>query len=152
MTISHITFNGKRGGLSVAAQWVRALNDVRMTAEKGGFLFKAAFAGDHLIVEAVPALIGDTRSYHYNLHLDKEDAFTLIGDVNAQGVFTILFKPESREAVTQHAAEYIGRFRKFAAFLNEAGYSGSGQLDEVTQGVLVSLGVEHPPEMLAGLL
>ncbi len=152
MTIKTVTFNGKKGRLSVATAWIHALNDVRLTTEKGGFLFIAAFDGDHLMLEAVPALIHGERSYHYNLHVEKEDAFTLIGDVNAQGVFTILFKPESREAVTRYAAEYIERFRLFAVFLNEAGYCGEGRLDEVTQSVLQSLGVAPPPCMLAGLL
>jgi hypothetical protein len=151
MAISKITFNGKRGGLPVAAEWIRALNDARLTTEKGGFLFKAAFDEDHLMLAAVPALIGDTRSYHYNLHLAQENAFTLIGDVNAQGVFTILFRPESREAATQHASKYIGSFRKLAAFLNDAGYAGEGRLDEVTQSVLKSLGIVSPPETLDAL-
>lgn len=151
MTISKITFNGRRGGLSVAAEWIRALNDARLTAEKGGFLFKVSLDGDRLLLCALPAFIGDTRSYHYTMHLDKEDAFTLIGDVSAQGVFSILFKPESREAAVRQSAEYIERFRKFAAFLNDAGYCGAGRLDEVTQGVLKSLGVAHPPETLDAL-
>jgi hypothetical protein len=152
MTITGVTFNGKHGGLSVAAEWIRALNDARLTVEKGGFLFKAAFEVDHLMLVAVPALIHGDRSYHYNLLMEKEDAFTLIGDVNAQGVFTILFKPESCKAVTQYAAEYIGRFRKFAAFLNDAGYSGEGRLDEVTRGLLKDIGLSPAPEILADFL
>ncbi len=151
MAVRNVTFNGKPGGPAVAAEWIGALNDARLTAEKGGFLFKAAFDSNHLALAAVPALIHGERSYHYNLPVEKEDAFTLIGDVNAQGVFTILFKPESLAAAVQQAAEYIERFRSFAAFLEAAGYTGAGQLDQVTQGVLKSLGVVHPPETLDAL-
>lgn len=152
LTPEKIIFNRNPEGISLAGDWIHALNDVRLTAEKGGFLFKAAFDGERLMLAAVPALIHGERSYHYNLHVEKEDAFTLIGDVNAQGVFTILFKPESREAVTQYAAEYIGRFRKFAAFLNDAGYSGEGRLDEVTRGLLKDIGLSPAPEILADFL
>ena len=148
MAISKVTLNGKT---DVAAGWIRALNDERIVQEKAGFLFKASFDGDHLMLAVAPTLINGERSWHYNMHLEKEDAFTLIGDVNAQGVFTILFKPESREQVAAQAEEYIERFRQFAAFLIEGGYTGNGVLDEVTQGVLESLGLSPFPKTLAEL-
>ncbi len=148
MAISKVTLNGKT---DVAAGWIRALNDERIVQEKAGFLFKASFDGDHLMLAVAPTLINGERSWHYNMHLEKEDAFTLIGDVNAQGVFTILFKPESREQVAAQAGEYIVLFRRFAAFLIEGGYTGNGVLDEVTQGVLESLGLSPFPKTLAEL-
>jgi hypothetical protein len=151
MEFNRITFNGKRSGLSVATEWIRALNDPRVLQEKAGFLFKASFDGDCLMLAVAPTLINGERSYHYNLRLEKEDAFTLIGDVNAQGVFTILFKPESRAAVSQHATEYIGRFRSLAAFLKTTGYTGAGRLDEVTQDILRTLGLSPVPESLSDL-
>ncbi|MCU0857562.1 MAG: hypothetical protein MUC65_04060 [Pontiellaceae bacterium] len=94
--IRKVTLNEKTGGPSVAADWVHALNNDRIVKEKAGFLFKASFDGDHLMLAVVPTLIQGVRSHHYNLHPAKEDVFTLIGEVTAQGVFTILFKPESR--------------------------------------------------------
>jgi len=152
MTISKVTLNGKTGDASGASEWIQALNDEYIVQEKAGFLFKASFDGDHLMLAVAPTLINGERSYHYNQHLEKEDAFTLIGTVNAQGVFCILFSPESREQVAAQADEYIVLFRRLAAFLIEGGYTGDGILDEVTQGVLKKLGLSPAPKTLAGLV
>lgn len=151
MNVSKVTLNGKTGGASAAADWLRALNDARIVQEKAGFLFKASIDDEHLMLAVAPCLINGERNYHYNLHLKKEDAFTLIGDINAQGAFTILFKPESREQVAADAEKYIELFRRFASFLIDCGYAGDGALDEVTQGVLKSLGLSPAPQSLAGL-
>lgn len=147
-----IMLNGKSGGISLAAAWVRALNDPRILQEKAGFLFKVFSDDDHVMIAVAPTLIQGERTYHYALHLETESAFTLAGDVNAQGVFTILFKPESMEASMEHRLEYIEQFRRFAAFLRQAGYVGPGRMDGVTQGVLNELGLSPAPETLAGLL
>jgi len=151
MAISKITLNGKTGDASIAAGWIRALNDERIVREKAGFLFKAGFDGDHLMLAVLPTLINGERSFHYNQHLDKEDIFTLIGDINAEGVFTILFNPESREQVESDSAKYIELFRQLAAFLIENGYTGEGVLDSVTQDVLKRLGLSPAPQTLAEL-
>jgi len=148
MAISKVTLNGKADD---ASGWIRALNDECIVREKAGFLFKAGFDGDHLMLAVLPTLISGERSYHYNQHLEKEDVFTLIGDVNAEGVFTILFNPESREQVEADSEKYIGLFRQFAAFLIENGYTGNGALDEVTQGILKKLGLSPAPKMLLEL-
>jgi hypothetical protein len=152
MQTGRVTFNGKRGGLSVARPWINALNDARLTTEKGGFLFKVSFDGDHIMLAAVPTLICNERSYHYNLRLDREDLFTLFGDVNAHGVFTILFKPESLSQLHQQAETYVELFQRLALFFREAGYCGEGRLDEVTQETLTMLGVVPPPDRLDALL
>lgn len=146
-----VTLNGKTGNSSVAAGWIRALNDLRILSEKAGFVFKASFDGDHLMLAVAPALIDGQRNYHFNMHLKKEDAFTLIGDVSAQGVFNILFKPESREFTEQNSTAYIAVFRRFASFLLSAGYQGAGPLDEVTCEVLKQLGLSPVPAELAAL-
>jgi len=103
------------------------------------------------MIAVVPALIHGERTYHYALRLEQENVFTLIGEVNAQGVFTILFKPESCAAAMKHHREYIEQFRRFAAFLRLAGYDGTGLLDEVTQGLLHELGLSPVPDRLSGL-
>ena len=151
MAINQVTLNGNSGDASIAAAWIRALNDERIVREKAGFLFKASLDGDHLMLAAAPCLISGERTMHYNMHLEKEDAFTLIGAVNAQGIFSILFNPESREQVAARAGEYVELFRRFAAFLIEGGYTGDGALDEVTQGLLEKLGLSPAPETLIEL-
>jgi len=150
-SIAYVTLNGKTGNPSVAKEWIRALNDPRILKEKAGFVFKASFAGDHLMLAAAPFLIDGQRSYHFNMHLQHEDAFTLIGDVSAAGVFNLLFKPESREFADQNAAACLATLRRFADFLLSAGYRGAGELDEVTQGVLERFGLSPAPRTLADL-
>lgn len=150
--IKEVTLNGKTGDISVVREWVRALSNERIVQAHAGYLFKALFDGEHLVLAVVPCLIDGERSYHYNQHLGKEDAFTLIGDVNAQGVFTILFKSESRVLSETQKERYVAAFRQFALFLTAAGYQGEGQLDEVTQGILATLGLVPAPQTLAGLL
>jgi len=151
MTISKVTLNGKIGGPSMTAAWISALNDPRIVREKAGFLFKASLDGDHLMLAVVPCLINGARSHHYDQHLEKEDAFTLLGAVNAGGVFTILVKPDSGEQITTHSAEFIEAYRRFAAFLLNQGYAGGGLLDEVTQGVLRDFGLNSLPSTLSEL-
>ena len=107
MLVRKITLNGKRGKASIATGLICALNDECIIREKAGFLFKASFDGNHLMLAVAPCLINGERTMHYNMHLKKEDAFTLTGDINAQGVFTILFKPESREQAQKDAKKYI---------------------------------------------
>ncbi len=149
MSINKVTLNGKSGG---AADWIRALNDARIVQEKAGFLFKATFDDDHLMLAVLPCLIHGERSYHYNQHLEKEDVFTLVGTINAQGFFTILFNAESCKQIQADSEKYIELFRRFATFLFENGYTGDGFLDEVTQQVLEELGLSLTPKTLADLL
>jgi len=149
--IVRVTLNGRTGGLSSAAGWIQALNNPVLVREKGGFLFKASFNGDHLILEAAPALIQGARSYHYNMLPGLDDAFMLIGSVDAQGGFLILVKPPDEGFLNGHADQYAAVFRAFAIFLEEAGYSGAGHLDEITQGVLRKLGMAPPPQTLREL-
>jgi hypothetical protein len=149
--INKVTLNGNAGGYSVAQDWICALNDERIVREKAGFLFKASLCEDHWMLAVAPCLINGERSYHYNMLLEQENQFTLIGSVDAQGAFTILFKPESRESVERSAAVYIGVFRQFAKFLGDTGYTGRGALDEVTQRVLKQLGISPVPESIFSL-
>jgi hypothetical protein len=150
--LQKITLNDKTGDLSLAGDWIRALHDERIVRERAGFLFKASFDGDHLLLAVVPCLIHGERSYHYDQHLRIEDAFTLLGEVNATGVFTILFKPEKATLSAEDAQRTIETYRRFADFMLAAGYTGEGDLDEVTQDVLATLGLSPAPRTLAGLL
>lgn len=151
MVISKVTLNGKSGDVSVAQGWIRALNDPRIVQEKAGFLFKASLDGDHLMLAAAPCLINGERLHHYDQHLEKEDAFTLLGVVNATGVFTILIKPDTREQVSACRETFLNVFRQFAGFMLDQGYAGEGRLDEVTQSVLISFGSNPPSTTLSEL-
>jgi len=150
-SIKRVTLNGISGGPATAAPWIGALNDERVVLEKAGFLFKAALSGDHLLLAVEPCLINGERRYHFNMRLAQEDAYTLIGCVDAQGVFTILVKPESRVLSGEQCARYREVFRAFAGLLLACGYTGQGLLDEVTQAVLKQVGQCPVPDRLAGL-
>ena len=151
MTINKVTLNGKSGDASIAQGLISALNDRRIVLEKAGFLIKASFDEDHLMLAVEPALINGERTMHYNMHLETENAFTLIGGLNAQGVFTILFKPDSLEQFRTEAPRFIEVCRRFAGFLLKNGYTGEGRLDEVTQRLLSDAGLSPAPQVLADL-
>lgn len=149
--IRKIIFNGKSGGNSIIKPWVRALNDPRIVTEKSGFLFKALAQNDCMELAVAPCLINGERLYHYNMHLKTESAYTLVGDVNAGGLFTILFNPEKLPLSETQKARYVRAFRLLAELLLEQGYSGEGNLSEVTQAILKDLGLSPAPRTLAEL-
>ncbi len=151
MSIAKVTFNGVDGRCTVARPWIQALNDAKLVLEKAGFLFKAGLTGDRMLLAVEPCLIQGERRYHFNMHLAHEDAYTLIGSVNAQGEFTILFKPESPELSPGQCARYREVIGTFAAFLLDGGYTGEGLLDEVTQALLGAVGFDPVPDRLSGI-
>lgn len=151
MITNTVTLNGETADVSIITKWIEALNDECIIREKAGFLFKATFDGEHLMLAVAPCLIHGERSLHYKLKLEKMDAFTLVGSVNAQGVFTLLFKPDSMEQLRKESAHFIEVCRRFSTVLLEQGYTAEGLLDEVTQGVLQNLGLSPAPKRLADL-
>ena len=151
MAIAKVIFNGIKGGVAVAKPWIGALNDKALVLEKAGFLFKAGVDGDRLLLAVEPCLIQGERRYHFNMHLAHEDACTVIGSVNAQGEFTILFRPESRELSALQCARYRQVIGAFAGLLLGGGYAGEGLLDEVTQSLLRTVGFDPVPSRLSGI-
>lgn len=149
--IRSVTLNGKKGDHKIAQPWIDAMNDPRIVTEKAGFLFKATIRQEHLLLAVSPVLINGERSHHYDQHLDEEDAYTLIGDISAAGVFTILFKPERLPLSETQKTRYLSAFRHFAALLLNQGYSGEGLLNDITQTVLEDLGLYPAPQTLAEL-
>ncbi len=149
--IQKVTFNGKSGGPQAVSPWIAALNDARIVQEKAGFIFKTGLRDDHIVLAVEPSLINGERRYHFNMRIAGEDAYTLIGNVDAQGVFTILFHPKSREIPADQRTRYLDTYRAFARLLSECGYRGAGELDTVTQGLLKRLGLHPAPASLDGL-
>lgn len=149
--IRKITFNGQTGGSEVAWPWIMALNEPRIVIEKAGFLFKAAVRTDHLLLTVTPAMINGERSYHYDQKLDGEDAYTLIGNISAAGLFTILFKPTNLPLTQEQKARYIRICVVFSWWLLREGYSGKGLLNKVTQSLFEEIGLSPTPQTLADL-
>jgi hypothetical protein len=151
MLVENIILNGVAGGRAVAKPWIQALNDAKLVLEKAGFLFKAGLDGGRMLLAVEPCLIQGERRYHFNMHLAHQDAYTLIGAVNAMGEFSILFKPECRDLQPDQCARYREVFGAFAELLLDGGYCGTGILDEVTQSLLGEVGFDPVPNRLAGL-
>jgi len=51
------------------------------------------------------------RRYHYNMHLADEDVPTLVGNVNAKGVFTMAFKAPSLKLTDEQKTQYLAVYR-----------------------------------------
>lgn len=149
--IRNVIFNGKPGDRSLIKSWVNALNNPRIVTEKAGFLFKVTLNDDQVELAVAPCMINGERLCHYNMKMKQEDAYTLIGDVNATGLFTILFKPESLPLCETQKERYVNNFQQFAKLLLEHGYSEKGRLNEVTQSILEEVGLHPAPQTLAEL-
>jgi len=149
--VTSVTMNDVAGGLNQLAGWMNALVDPALLCGKGGYLFKASFAGPEVFVAVAPYVINGQRSYHHAMRVAHEDALTLIGAVDANGTFSLFFRPGGRdlsEAYREACREVCGRF---ARLLLAAGYRGRGTLDDVTRGMLAECGMSPPPETMAEL-
>jgi len=147
-----VTLNGKTGKPSIVKQFIIALNDERIIAEKGGFLFKVLATGDRLILNILPCFIDCRRTYHYETLLQGENEFTLIGSITPGGSFEILFRPLSMELSPEDVRRYSDSYVILARFLLENGYSGQGSLGSVTVDILRAARLfQAVPEGLVGL-
>lgn len=150
--IRKVTLNGDAGRPEIAADFIQALNDKGILTEKAGFLFKTTVCGDRLMLGITPYFINDERMYHYDVSLPVENEFTLIGSINAEGVFTIFFRPESLKIPPEKKPIYSDSYVIFARFLLENGYAGKGLLDGVTLNTLEETGLfASVPETLTEL-
>jgi len=150
--VRRVTLNGKMGKPSIVKGFIDALNDDRIITEKGGYLFKALTLGRRLVLGVTPYFIEGGRTFHYDTKLPGENEYTLIGSVTPEGIFDILFKPNSRELSTEDVLRYADSYVIFARFLLENGYCGEGRLDEVTVGMLQGAGLFIPaPTSITGL-
>ncbi|MCK5199236.1 MAG: hypothetical protein KAR21_12835, partial [Spirochaetales bacterium] len=59
----------------------------------GGFLLKVTVLADQIYIGIIPNFINGERTFHYDIEIGVENEFTLIGAVNHQQIFTLLFKP-----------------------------------------------------------
>jgi hypothetical protein len=151
MNVSKVTCNGITGDITVLHPWAQALNNPDIVTEKAGFIFIAGQTDSHYMLAVDPCLIHGERRYHYNLRLPDEDAITLSGNVDAQGVFMIVFKPKSPKLTDEDKQHYIMLYRNLAHLLLKAGYTQAGTLDEITQCILMEIGLETPATCLQDL-
>ncbi len=147
-----VTLNGKTGKPKIAKPFIRALNTPAILIEKAGFLFKATVDGDHLILGVTPYFIEGARTWHYDLVMPVENEFTLIGSVNADGHFSIFFKPTSDELTPAQKTNYADNYIRFARFLHASGLRSEGPLDEITIQLLTEANLFAPiPESILAL-
>jgi hypothetical protein len=147
-----VTLNGKRGKAKIAKPFIHALNTPAILTEKAGFLFKATVCGDLLVLGVTPYFIEGQRTWHYDMVMPAENEFTLLGAINADGHFTILFTPISDELTTFEQIAYGDNYIQFAQFLLASGLESEGPLDAITIQLLTEANVFHtPPTSLAEL-
>ncbi len=152
VVIRKVSLNGMAGRPDVIVPWIQALNNRDVVLEKAGFIFKAGLAdGGHFMLAVEPCLIHGERRYHYNMHLADKEALTLVGNVDAQGEFTIAFKAPSLQMTAEQKSQYLALYREFARLLLEQGYAGEGTLNDITQCVLAEIGRSPAPRTLAEL-
>jgi hypothetical protein len=145
--------NGKRATGKALRQMARALADRKLLGERGGFLLKATLKDEGAWLSVVPCILNGARTYHYDMKLAEETAYTLIGAVNANGVFTLFFQPGPAGLGEDARGEYLKAYSRLAALLFDNGYDGEARLDWSTRRLLEESEVARPaPESLAALI
>ncbi len=130
--ITKVTFNGKTGKPKLVAPLIHALNTPAILIEKSGFLFQATIRGHRLILGVLPYFIDGQRSMHYDIKLSVKTQFTLIGNISADGQFTILFRPDCDELSPEAKRTYADSYVPVARGLRTGGLLSDGPLDAIT--------------------
>lgn len=142
-----IILNTKPCSIHDFLEVVRSLADKRILAEKGGYLFKAAFIDGDCHIGIVPWVLDGQRTHHYDIHLINEDMFTLIGSIDAKGEWNLLFKPEKgkRPSATEKA-RLAGVYRDIAALFIDSDLPYETPLSRATGLLLTQAGIctENP--------
>ena len=150
--IDTVVLNGTEQSNDELLRVVGALCDPIVLRRRGGFLFKSWTEGKTLYLGIIPAFTNGERGYHYSISLAGEDAFILVGTIDVQGAFTILFKPREPDIQPIARRVYADAYVSLARVLLQFGYSGRGELDQVTRSLLESARLfTTDPEDLAAL-
>jgi len=140
-----IILNGQSASGKILDQAMHALSDSSILVEKGGFLIKATLTDTVTWIDIVPCVINGNRTYHYDMQLEVETEFTLVGSVNANGIITLFFNPKQAPLSDHAVMEYGLAYTRLSQLLKDAGYTGEGILDWSTQKLLEESGIRKPP-------
>ena len=136
-----IYINKVKAGKKLIKSVTAAMSNPKILTEKGGFLFKISYTQNKLYFGIIPSFLGGERTHHYEIEMNHEDEYTLIGGINSSGVMTLLFKPAAQPLRKEAKSNYYKTFQTFAFFLFNNGYRSSGELDWITRKLLADSGV-----------
>ena len=134
--MSRIYINNKKADCNTIKAMIEAISNKTILTEKGGFLLKVTVLTDYIYIGIIPNFINGERTYHYDIEIGIENEFTLIGAINHQQIFTLLFKPINPILTSKAKEQYYTVYREFADFLFTNGYNNTGELDWITQKIL----------------
>lgn len=141
--MNRIYINSKKANRNKIKALIEAISNKTILTEKGGFLLKVTVLADQIYIGIIPNYINGERTFHYDIEIGVENEFTLIGAVNHQQVFTLLFKPVNPILPDKAKEQYYTAYKKFADFLFSNGYNNIGELDWITQKILTESNVSN---------
>jgi hypothetical protein len=117
----------------------------------GGILFKAGISDSTLYLGILPNYHEGERGYHYNIHLQVENEFTLIGGITAKRELTLLFI--CTDVDDEKRVEYRRGYRALARIIDQCAGNNSVTLDWSTIDHIEELQVfSKIPENLADII
>lgn len=146
--------NGKAKQQTEINHILNQLSNPNILTQYGGALFKYQnHSEDELLIDdfgIIPCIVDGERTHHYDIQLKKETSFTLIGIINANGIFRVVFKPEEIPLSDDDSKQYKKQFIQLSRFLQNNGFSGSIPLDGITCDLLqeASLFIPSPKELV----
>jgi hypothetical protein len=147
-----LVLNGRIADESRIRDMMHGLNDSSIRTGKGGYLFKSSADDEFLRLGIVPYFQQGQRNYHYDIALPESAECVLIGNLNPDGVFTLLFTPPELPLDDETRAGYAAQYRIFADELISRGFAGRGRLDDATRQMLRDSGIaDPPPKILADI-
>jgi len=152
MKVLNIILNGKKASKKLQKTMIKGLNDKKIRTEKGGYLFKIALSSDDFYLGILPEFNQGDRNYHYYIELPGNPEYFLTGSINPEGMFTLFFIPGKKELSDEVKDQYRNLYRTAAEQLLYMGLEKPGELDTVTQMLLLSSELFNPaPESLERL-
>jgi hypothetical protein len=120
---------------------ISAFNSRSILTEKGGYIFKAASDSKKLHFGVLPHFLEGERTHHYDIELPRKFSEVLVGTLNPEGVFSILFIPKNKLLGNEELSSYRMMYIDLAAGLIERGLNITGCLDSVSVMMLRDSGV-----------
>ena len=140
-----IILNGEEKSKKEIRQILKAVSNKKILKEKGGYVTKASIVNNHLFIGIIPAFIEGWKKYHYDIELEFEDQFSLIGSINADESMTIVFKLDKetykRGLSKNEQIKLRNNYIKYAHFFIDIGFSGDLKMDEPTKMILKKSGL-----------
>ena len=153
--ITKIVFNGKLTKARQLKSVIKAMSNVSILAEKGGYIFSLHIDDDTIHIGILPYFIGNERSHHYDMDI-PESKFKLIGFVNGDASVELFFKLNRDDYLKGLNDDEVARYRenyvRFSRFMMELNFPGHTEISVVTQDLLRELNIiPNPPKNIGEL-